>query len=320
MHVPVMLEEVINILDPKPGDIYIDATVGLGGHAKAIAEKIFPDGLLIGIDRDNKALEIAATLLSGYNVKLIQANFRDIDVVLESQGIKKVRGVLFDLGVSSLQIDDETRGFSFIKNGPLDMRMGPDASLKAIDIINNSSLEQLVKLFKDYGEERNAYIIAKAIVERREKEKIETTLDLVEVIRKALPKPLQRKMGKHPARRVFQALRIAVNDELNSLEEGLRKSFDFLEVGGVICVISYHSLEDRIVKLLFKALCEGKVAEFVVKGTLFPSKKEVLSNPRSRSARLRAIRRVKEGEVFKSFNNSLDILRHSYCSTSNCKP
>lgn len=293
MHIPVMLEEVIKVLDPKPGEVYVDATVGLGGHAKAIAERISPSGLLIGIDRDSYALDVALNTLRGYNVKLIQANFKDIDVVLNSQGIRKVNGVLFDLGVSSLQLEDERRGFSFLKDGPLDMRMGPDVLLKAVDIVNSLSLEELAKLFKDYGEEKNAYIIAKAIVERRKRQRIETTLDLVEVIRKALPKPLQRRMGKHPARKVFQALRIAVNDELGCLEEGLKKAFDVLEIGGVICVISYHSLEDRKVKLFFKALCEKGVAEPVVKGVLFPSEEEISSNPRSRSAKLRAVRRVK---------------------------
>lgn len=296
MHIPVMLEEVIRILDPKPGEVYVDATVGLGGHARAIAERISPNGLLIGIDRDKKALDIALDALRGYNVRLIQANFKDLDVVLYSQGLRKVKGVLFDLGISSLQLEDEERGFSFLKDGPLDMRMGPDALLKAVDIVNNYSLEELARLFRDYGEEKNAYIIAKAIVERRRKQRIETTLELVELIRKVLPKPLQRKMGKHPARRVFQALRIAVNDELRCLEDGLKKAFDFLETGGVICTISYHSLEDRKVKSFFKTLCEKGVAELVIKGALSPSEKERLTNPRSRSAKLRAIRRVKESE------------------------
>lgn len=293
MHVPVMVKEVLEILDPKPGGIYVDATVGLGGHAKAIAERIKPDGLLIGIDRDENALRIAADVLKDSNVRLLHGNFRDIDKLLGAELLGKVRGILFDLGLSSLQIEDEKRGFSFLREGPLDMRMGLDAPLRALDIINRSSLEELVRIFKRYGEERNAYMIAKAIVEKRVKKPIETTTDLVEIIRDALPKPLQRKMGKHPARRVFQALRIKVNEELDSLDEGLKKAFDFLEIGGVLCVISYHSLEDRMVKVFMKRLYEAGMGEPLFKRALCPTEEEVSSNPRSRSAKLRALRRVK---------------------------
>lgn len=293
MHIPVMLKEVLEVLAPKPGGIYIDATVGLGGHAKAIADRISPRGLLIGIDRDEKALRIAADILKDYNVKLLQGNFRNIDELVNRDFVGKVDGVLFDLGVSSLQLEDSERGFSFLKNGPLDMRMGSDASLRAVDIVNRLSIEELVRIFKEYGEERNAYIIAKAIVDRRGRKPIETTSELVEIIRNTLPKPLQRRMGKHPARKVFQALRIAVNEELDCLERGLNKAFKFLKVGGILCVISYHSLEDRIVKEFIKKLRESGEGEPLFKKVLRPTKEEVIHNPRSRSAKLRAVRRVK---------------------------
>lgn len=292
MHIPVMVKEVIELLNPQPGGIYVDATVGLGGHAKAILEKIGPNGILIGIDRDKKALELVSKVLERDNVKLVEANFRNITSVLSFLGIEKVDGVLFDLGLSSFQIEDEERGFSFLHNGKLDMRMGSDSKKSAMDLINELSLEELARIFKDYGEERNAYAIAKAIVEKRRKKRIETTLELVSVIRDALPKPLQRRMGKHPARRVFQALRIAVNDELNSLKEGLTGAIEVLKHGGVLCVISYHSLEDRIVKGYFRYLREQGLAELLTKGPLRPTEREIMENPRSRSAKLRAVRRI----------------------------
>ncbi len=291
-HIPVMLKEVLKILDPKRGQIYVDATVGLGGHAREILRRILPDGMLIGLDRDEKALEISKKVLGEKGVKLVKANFKDIKGIVESLGVGKVDGVLFDLGVSSLQLEDEERGFSFSKDGPLDMRMGKDGEIKAMDLINRMSVEELSRIFKLYGEERNARLIAKAIVDYRKKKEVKTTLELVNIIRNALPKPVQRKMGKHPARRVFQALRIAVNDELNSLEEGLEGAFEVLKEGGKICVISYHSLEDRIVKRFFKKLCDAGKAELLLRKVLRPRQEEIARNPRSRSARLRAVRRM----------------------------
>ncbi len=291
-HIPVMLKEVLKILDPKRGQIYVDATVGLGGHAREILRRILPDGMLIGLDRDEKALEISKKVLGEKGVKLVKANFKDIKGIVESLGVGKVDGVLFDLGVSSLQLEDEERGFSFSKDGPLDMRMGKDGEIKAMDLINRMSVEELSRIFKLYGEERNARLIAKAIVDYRKKKEVKTTLELVNIIRNALPKPVQRKMGKHPARRVFQALRIAVNDELNSLEEGLEGAFEVLKEGGKICVISYHSLEDRMVKRFFKKLCDGGEAELLLRKVLRPCQEEIARNPRSRSARLRAVRRM----------------------------
>ncbi len=291
-HIPVMLEEVLKIFDPKRGQIYVDATVGLGGHAREILKKVLPDGMLIGLDRDEKALEISKKVLGEKGVKLVKANFRDIKGIVESLGVGKVDGVLFDLGISSLQLEDEERGFSFSKDGPLDMRMGEDGEVKAMDLINTMSVEELSHIFRVYGEERNAYLIAKAIVNYRRKKEIKTTLELVNIIRNALPKPVQRKMGKHPARKVFQALRIAVNDELNSLEDGLEGAFEVLKEGGKICVISYHSLEDRIVKRFFKGLCDAGKAELLLKKVLRPRQEEIVRNPRSRSARLRAVRRM----------------------------
>ncbi len=291
-HIPVMLKEVLKILDPKRGQIYVDATVGLGGHAREILRRILPDGMLIGLDRDEKALEISKKVLGEKGVKLVKANFKDIKGIVESLGVGKVDGVLFDLGVSSLQLEDEERGFSFSKDGPLDMRMGKDGEIKAMDLINRMSVEELSRIFKLYGEERNARLIAKAIVDYRKKKEVKTTLELVNIIRNALPKPVQRKMGKHPARRVFQALRIVVNDELNSLEEGLEGAFEVLKEGGKICVISYHSLEDRMVKRFFKKLCDGGEAELLLRKVLRPCQEEIARNPRSRSARLRAVRRM----------------------------
>lgn len=287
-----MLNEVLKAFEPNPGEIYVDATVGLGGHAKAIWERILPGGMVIGLDRDKKALEIARKVLGEKGMKLVRANFRDIKSVLESLKVKSVDGVLFDLGVSSLQLEDEERGFSFMMDGPLDMRMGEDGKIKARDLVNRMSLEELSYIFKVYGEERNARLIAKAIVDHRKKGEIRSTLELVGIIRRALPKPVQRKMGKHPARRVFQALRIAVNDELRSLTEGLKEAFEVLKIGGVICVISYHSLEDRIVKHYFRELCDAGKAEPIFKKALRPCREEIARNPRSRSARLRAIRRI----------------------------
>lgn len=302
-HIPVLLEETLDLLGLKDGDVVVDATLGLGGHAKEILKRIQPSGKLIGIDKDEQALTIARKNLQPFadKVVLVNGNFRNIDELVKSAKYERVSGILFDLGVSSLQLDEGARGFSFNKEAELDMRMDKKSYLTAKEVVNNYSYQDLVRIFTEYGEERKAEDIAKRITEARKNKPIETTIDLVEV---AFPNVAGKHMSIHPATKIFQAIRMEVNDELGALEEGLRNGFDILETasgpegspaqrGGRMAVISFHSLEDRIVKRFFKHLKTGGSGKLLTKKALRPSWPERQKNKRSRSAKLRVIERLK---------------------------
>jgi 16S rRNA (cytosine1402-N4)-methyltransferase len=307
-HRPVLLNETIALLDPKPGGVFLDATLGGGGHAAAILERTSPNGILIGIDRDPEAIEYASRRLESYGqrVKLVQGNFRDVGAILASVDIGELDGVLFDLGVSSHQLESE-RGFSFMRDQPLDMRMSPfEGTLSAADVVNTYSESDLTEIIRRYGEERYARRIARSIVERRKSTPIRTTGELVDTILSAVGEKY-RGLDIHPATRTFQAIRIEVNKELEAVEKGVTDAIEHLKIGGRICVISFHSLEDRIIKKTFRRLsghcecppmalkCEcgaKKILRVITKKPLTPNEKEIAENPRSRSAKLRCAERV----------------------------
>ena len=286
-HIPVLVDEVIENLKCLKGGIYVDSTLGEGGHAQRILEAILPGGLLIGIDQDVQAVRRAKENLKKYkeNLLVFERNFSEIGTILESLRIKEVDGILFDLGLSSLLLQDANRGFSFQKDGPLDMRMSENMKLTAGYLLNTLSLDELVEIISKYGEERWARRIARIVVESRRKRPLETTFQLVRIIKNAIPRSAwPRKI--HVATRTFQALRIAVNDELTVLEKTLPQAARFLKKGARICIISYHSLEDRIVKNFFREYKkQGLKAVFPKPVT--PTRRELQMNPRSRSAKLR---------------------------------
>ena len=305
-HVSVLLEECIEGLAIKPDGIYVDGTLGGAGHSSRIAAKL-TTGRLIGIDRDNVALEAAAERLKPYEdrVTLVHANFCDMDEALEKLGIDKVDGILLDLGVSSPQLDDASRGFSYMQDAPLDMRMSQEGETAA-DLVNSESREELARILRDYGEEPFAWQIAGRIVEARETAPIETTLQLADIVASAMP-PAERRKNKNPSRRTFQALRIAVNHELDALEEGLDTIFAHLAPGGRLCVITFHSLEDRLVKNKFRrwstactcppefpvCVCGGKAkAKLITRKPIEADKQELEENRRSRSAHLRVLEKL----------------------------
>lgn len=304
-HEPVMVREVLEFLRPEKGKVIVDGTLGAGGHAEAVLERITPGGRLIGIDRDPAAIALAKERLGemaeavGYH----RENFRDIRAVLGGEGLGEVDGILLDLGVSSMQLDLPERGFSFRGDGPLDMRMGPDASRTAAQVVNAESEDELTRILLKYGEERWARRIARFIVDARDRGPIETTGQLERIVKDAIPSGARR--GKrHPARKTFQALRIAVNDELEGLKEGIAEGIDCLADGGRIVVLTYQSLEDRIVKSTFNSLAKGTdhppaqplgdlgVIEVLTRKPVQPSAVERDRNPRSRSAKLRAAERL----------------------------
>jgi len=286
-HIPVLVDEVIENLKCLKGGIYVDSTLGEGSHAQRILEAILPGGLLIGIDQDVQAVRRAKENLKKYkeNLLVFERNFSEIGTILESLRIKEVDGILFDLGLSSLLLQDANRGFSFQKDGPLDMRMSENMKLTAGYLLNTLSLDELVEIISKYGEERWARRIARIVVESRRKRPLETTFQLVRIIKNAIPRSAwPRKI--HVATRTFQALRIAVNDELTVLEKTLPQAARFLKKGARICIISYHSLEDRIVKNFFREYKkQGLKAVFPKPVT--PTRRELQMNPRSRSAKLR---------------------------------
>ncbi|MGX8698558.1 MAG: 16S rRNA (cytosine(1402)-N(4))-methyltransferase RsmH [bacterium] len=306
-HIPVLLDECLAGLAIKPDGIYVDGTLGRGGHSEKIAERL-QTGRLLGLDRDPAAILEAGERLRpfGERVKLIRANFRDLGAVLDEEGIDRVDGMLFDLGVSSPQLDDPVRGFSYRADAPLDMRMDPDAPLSAYDVVNGWAEEELTDILFTYGEERYARRIAAAILRARAKKPIETTLELVELIRAAMPAAALREK-QHPAKRTFQALRIAVNDELGALDAVMDTALERLRPGGRLCVISFHSLEDRIVKNAIRRRENGctcppelpvcvcgfvKTVKSVTRKPITPSERELQENPRSRSARLRVAEKL----------------------------
>lgn len=307
-HVSVLPDEVIALLKPEPGQVFVDGTVGGGGHARLVAEAIGSTGRLIAIDRDFATLSRARSTLSEFEdvVTFVHDDFRHMSRILSELNIDGVHGVLLDLGVSSFQLDEPARGFTYRVDAPLDMRMDTRATTTAADLVNNLSVVDLTRILRDYGEERWAPRIARAIAARREAQPFETTGQLVEVIKQAIPAAARRR-GPHPATRTFQALRIAVNNELDAVREGLQAAVDALLPGGRIAVISFHSLEDRIVKQTFANLARGcecppdlpvcrcgkqPTLHILTRRPVVPTEEEVERNPRARSARLRAAERI----------------------------
>jgi 16S rRNA (cytosine1402-N4)-methyltransferase len=286
-HVPVLLDEVLHWLRPHPGGVLVDGTLGGGGHTRALAERVGPQGLVLAMDRDPAAIAAARESLAGLPVKAVQGNFCDLPEVLRELGIAGVEGVLLDLGVSSDQLADPQRGFSFSSAGPLDLRFDPMRGEPARRLINRLGAGHLADLIYFYGEERYSRRIAQAIVARRRDRPIETAAELAELVRQCVPKARQERID--PATRTFQALRIAVNDELKSLEIALRRIPDCLRTGGRLAVISFHSLEDRPVKTAFRV---DDRLEPLMRKPLTPSLDEVSRNPRARSAKLRVAERI----------------------------
>jgi 16S rRNA (cytosine1402-N4)-methyltransferase len=288
------LGEVIENLKLEAGDVIFDGTLGGGGHSFEILRRIVPGGRLIGVDRDPEAVERARKALESYagNVELINDDFRAIDLILKKVGEEKIDGALFDLGISSFQIDESERGFSFLRDGPLDMRFDASGGISARDVVNGFGEEEIADIVRDYGEERHAKLVARAICAERKRKRINTTGDLVDVIRRAVGRKYTRQRI-HPAARTFQALRIFVNDELGSVEDGIKKTITYLRPGARICVISFHSLEDRIVKNIYRATARSGTLAIINKKPICPGGDEVRKNPRSRSAKLRVAERVK---------------------------
>ena len=294
-HRPVLLDEVIRALSLDRSGTLLDCTVGLGGHAEAWLRAAPPSAGLIGIDVDPDNLRRARTRLQAFGprVRLFQANFSEVRQVLEAANIQAVDAVLADLGVASTQLDDPARGLSFQAEGPLDMRMDPELRQTAADLVNAMGERELADLIYRYGEERYSRRIARRIVEARREGRIETTTHLASLVAGAIPAPARHsRRGAHPATRTFQALRIAVNDELGSLERLLKILPSILAVGGKAAIISFHSLEDRLVKQAFADWVAGGHASFVTKKPILPTAEETAANPRSRSAKLRAVQRT----------------------------
>jgi 16S rRNA (cytosine1402-N4)-methyltransferase len=305
-HVSVLLNEVIEALNIKENGIYVDCTLGGAGHSSEILKRLSPEGRLIGIDQDTNAIKAAKERLKGYsNVTYVHDNFYNIDCILKELNIDGVDGVLMDLGVSSYQLDTAERGFSYMKDAPLDMRMNTEKSISAYEIVNEYSEEELFGIIRDYGEEKFAKKIARNIVSSRNIKPIETTLELVDVIKKSIPIKFQQ--GGHPAKKTFQAIRIEVNKELEILNKAVEDSIKNLNSGGRIAIITFHSLEDRIIKTKFKELqnpctcpkefpvcvCGKKpVIDIITKKPIEPSEEEKDSNPRSRSSKLRVAQKI----------------------------
>jgi 16S rRNA (cytosine1402-N4)-methyltransferase len=292
-HVPVLPAEVLRALDPQPGQVIVDATLGAGGHARLLAERLGPTGRLIGLDRDPAMLELARPGLAGLPITLVRASFDQLRDVLDEHGVVAADGVLADLGFCSDQMDDAERGLSFSQPGPLDMRLDPDEGEPVSALLKRLNERDLANLIYEYGEERFSRRIARRIVEVRKQAPIETTEQLAELVRRCVPRPPRKGYRKRPpidpATRVFQALRIAVNDELGALDRLLQVLPGCLKPGGVAVIISFHSLEDRRVKQAFR---EKAVWEVLTKKPVEAGDDEVRDNPRARSAKLRAARRV----------------------------
>ena len=306
-HVPVLFNEVMEALDIKPDGIYVDGTVGGGGHSSGICQRLTEDGMLIAVDRDREALAAAENRLKEYSCRkrFVHANYSDVEAIAEAAG-KKVQGILLDLGVSSYQLNNPERGFSYMQDAPLDMRMDDSDRFTAYDIVNGYSRDELTRMIREYGEERWASRIAEFIVRERAEAPIDSTGRLTEIIKAAIPAKARR-TGPHPAKRTFQAIRIEVNDELGHLREAVEKLPDLLESGGRIAIITFHSLEDRIVKTEFERRLDpctcpkdfpvcvcGKVADVkrVTRKPIAPSEEETETNPRARSAKLRVLEKL----------------------------
>ena len=306
-HVSVLLNECIDALDIKKDGIYVDCTLGGAGHSSHILKHLSKDGMLIGIDQDRDALKAAKERLKDYdNVRYVHSNFYNIDNILTELDVDKVDGILMDLGVSSYQLDEASRGFSYMQDAHLDMRMNRDNDFSAYEVVNNYSEEELYKIIRDYGEERFAKRIANFIVNKRNIKPIETTFELVDIIKAAIPAKARRE-GPHPAKRTFQAIRIEVNSELKILNKTIEDGINRLNPGGRMAIITFHSLEDRIVKLKFRELenpctwpkefpvcvCGKKpLVKVLSKKGIAPTEKEIEENPRSRSAKVRVVEKI----------------------------
>lgn len=310
-HVTVLLKETVDYLNIKPDGIYVDCTLGGAGHSHYLLSQLSEKGHLYALDRDDVALDNAKTVLNPFiennMVTFIKSNFSDLKEKLAELGVERVDGIIYDLGVSSPQLDVAERGFSYRLDAPLDMRMDRTQNLTAEQIINDWDYQELVKIFYRYGEEKFSKQIAREIEKRRQFKRIQTTGELVDIIREAIPMAARRK-GGHPAKRIFQAVRIAVNDELSSVETSLEQALELLAPNGRISAISFHSLEDRIIKTLFKEYSSTKQIslklpilpeqidapyQLVVKKPILPTEKEIEQNSRAKSAKLRVIERVK---------------------------
>lgn len=306
-HISVLLKESISSLNLKDDSIIVDCTLGYGGHSSNILARI-KKGFLFAFDQDSEAIRHSTDRLNaiGTNFTIIKSNFVNMSSELKKRGVEKVDGVLFDLGVSSPQLDDAERGFSYHNDAKLDMRMDQSQKLSAYEVVNNYSKEDLARIFYKYGEDKFSNNIAKKIVEYRETKPIESTLELVEIIKSAVP--MKFRIDKHPARQIFQAIRIEVNHELDVIEPALNQALDLIKVGGRVAVITFHSLEDRIVKDVFKEKCkiDDKVKglpnipdeylpdfQLVYNKAIAPSDEEIETNPRARSSKLRVIERIK---------------------------
>lgn len=306
-HETVLLKETVDSLNIKPDGVYVDCTLGGAGHSAYLLSQLSDAGHLFAFDQDNKALAHAKERLKEYEgqVTFIKSNFRYIKEALLEVGINEVDGILYDLGVSSPQLDERERGFSYHQDAPLDMRMDQEAELTARDVVNDWRYEDLVRIFFRYGEEKFSKQVAREIERRREVAPIETTGELVDAIKAAIPAPARRK-GGHPAKRVFQAIRIAVNDELGAVEDSLKEAMDLLKPGGRISVITFHSLEDRITKQMFTEEAKGPELppglpiipdeykpkmKLVTRKPILPSEEELAANNRARSAKLRVVER-----------------------------
>ena len=304
-HVPIMAEEVLSFLQPEKGGIFVDGTLGGGGHAEAVLRALPEDGRLIGIDRDEEALAAAGARLSPYKERFtaLHGNFFQMKALLETHGIFRVNGILLDLGVSSHQLDDKERGFSYMADAPLDMRMDRTAAFSAYDVVNGYSADELKRIFWEFGEEKFSGRVAQAIVKARSQAPVKTTLELAELIKSAIPAQYRRKEQQHPARRCFQAIRIEVNHELDGLEEAIRQAHSLLVPGGRLVILTFHSLEDRIVKNTFRSfespctcppsapvcICGKKPSGIVLtRKPLVAGEEEQKRNSRSTCCKLRA--------------------------------
>ncbi|MGD6775473.1 16S rRNA (cytosine(1402)-N(4))-methyltransferase RsmH [Sutcliffiella horikoshii] len=309
-HVTVLLNEAVEGLNIKEDGTYVDCTLGGAGHSSEIVKQLSDKGRLIAFDQDDHALEHAKNVLHNYldRVIFIKSNFKHLKEKLYEQGITKVDGVLFDLGVSSPQLDTPERGFSYHHEAPLDMRMDMNSPLSAYDVVNEWPYEKLVRIFFQYGEEKFSKQIARKIEEYRKSKPIETTLELVEIIKDGIPAPARR-TGGHPAKRVFQAIRIAVNDELGVFEDAIHQAIDVLKVGGRVSVITFHSLEDRMCKVAFKEKSQlpqlppglpiipeefQPILKLITRKPILPSEEELETNNRARSAKLRIAEKAKD--------------------------
>ena len=284
-HVPVLLDALIDLLQPKTNEHYIDATLGGAGMATRVLEKIAPEGTVTGIEQDSSAID---RIKKNERLLIVEGNFRDIEKLVSTE--KSYDGIYFDLGISTDQLEDDTRGISFLnENAPLDMRMSIDEkSFTAAQLLNNANEIDLVNVFSKYGEEKKSKTFAKEIVKARKIKPLETVKDLLEVVHVVYPRTYYK---KHPGTKVWQALRIAVNDELAAIEEALPKAFDLLSSGGTLAVISFHSLEDRIVKQYFKSVVKKGLALPLTKKVIMPTEAEIKINPRARSSKLRGIKK-----------------------------